>query len=194
MSKQSKSVHLMKLIFAVVAILLLTPFGYSQSGRRAKEITVPVPPPEEVKSPTPNPASEQEAPQVTAEKNQDYRCVSDGTLARILDSETSNERIFSAKEVDTRVVINGKPKPSYTREARRNSIQGFVVLKVLFSGEEKISRIRVVRPLPAGLTENAIRAACKIDFKSAKKDGQPVSQWLIVEYIFRLADSSIFSP
>jgi hypothetical protein len=50
----------------------------------------------------------------------------------------------------------------------------------------------VVRRLPYGLTENAIRVACKIKFKPAMKDGVQVSQWLNVEYAFRLADSSIY--
>ncbi len=194
MSKPIELVCISKPILTTIVILLLTSFAYSQSGRRAREIRVPVPPPEKVSSPMPTSAAEQEAPPVTAEKNQNYRCVSDGTLARILDADTGTERILSAKEVDARVVINSKPKPSYTKEARRIGIQGFVVLKVLLSGNGKISRIRVVKGLPAGLTENAIRAACQIEFKPAMKANQPVSQWVTAEYVFRLADSSIFSP
>jgi len=93
-----------------------------------------------------------------------------------------------------RASITAKPKPSYTKEARRNGIQGFVVLKVLLAARGKISRVRVVKGLPAGLTENAIRAACKMQFKPAMKNGQTVSQWLTAEYVFRLADSSIFTP
>lgn len=184
----------MKFLFCAVTILVLSPFSYSQSGRRAKDIKVPVPLPEQEVNQKSKPAMPDEAPPVTAEKNQDYRCMSDGSLARILETDTSNERILSAKEVDDRAVINSKPKPSYTKEARRNGIQGFVVLKVLLSGDGKVSRIRVVKGLPAGLTENAIRAACKMEFKPAMKAGQTVSQWVTVEYVFRLADSSIFSP
>ena len=184
----------MKLIFAVITIVFLTSFAYSQSGRRAKEIRVPVPVPDEATDATPKVASQEEPPPVTAEKDQEYRCVSDGSLARILDSDTSKERVLSAKEVDTRAAISSKPKPSYTKEARRNGVQGFVVLRVLLSGDGKISRIKVVKGLPAGLTANAIRAACKMEFKPAVKDNQPVSQWVTAEYVFRLADSSIFSP
>ena len=58
----------------------------------------------------------------------------------------------------------------------------------------KIDRVRVVRRLPYGLTENAILAACEIKFKAATKAGQPVAQWLTVQYGFRLAESSIFGP
>jgi len=180
-------------VFGLVAILVLSSFAYSQSGRRVKETRVPVPPPEqEVKEPKPTPPNE--PPPVTAEKNQDYRCTEDGSLARILETDTIDELVLSAKEVDMRAVITAKPRPSYTKEARRNGVQGFVRLKVLLSARGKIARVRVVKGLPAGLTENGIRAACKMEFKPAMKDGQPVAQWLTAEYVFRLADSSIFTP
>jgi TonB family protein len=174
----------------VAAILAGSSFSYSQSGRRVKEIqTTPAPTPDVKEPAAPDPS-----PQVTAEKNQDYRCTEDGSLARIIDVDDTEEVVVSPKEADARATISAKPKPSYTKEARRNGIQGFVTLKVLLSGRGKISRVRVVKGLPAGLTENAIRAACKMEFKAARKNGQPVSQWLTAEYVFRLADSSVFTP
>ena len=90
--------------------------------------------------------------------------------------------------------ITSRAEPGYTREARRAGVQGIVVLKVLLSGDGKINRVRVIRRLPYGLTENAIFATCKIKFKPAMKDGQPVSQWVEIQYGFRLANSSIFGP
>ncbi|HEV2883236.1 MAG TPA: energy transducer TonB [Pyrinomonadaceae bacterium] len=185
----------MKLIFSTVAILLLSLSVTAQSGRRAREIKTPVlVPPPEANEPAQKPAPQNDLPQVTAEKNEDYRCSDDGSLARILDSDAINERVLTSKQVDERVVITSKPAPGYTKEARRLGIQGFVNLKMLLSGDGKISRIRVVKGLRAGLTENAIRAACKMKFKPAMKDSQPVSQWVTAEYVFRLADSSIFGP
>ena len=182
-------------VLALVAIFVLSSFAYSQSGRRAKEIRVPVPPvAPEVSEPKPKPASPEELPPVTAEKNQEYRCTEDGSLARILENDAIDELVVSPKEVDVRAVITAKPKPSYTKVARRNGIQGFVTLKVLLSARAKIARVKIVKGLPAGLTENAIRAACKMEFKPAMKNGQPVAQWLTAEYVFRLADSSIFAP
>lgn len=182
-------------IVAFIAILAFSSAVYSQSGRRARETKVPVPPPaQEVNEPKPKPASQEEPPAVTAEKNQEYRCTDDGSLARILDTDSIDELVVSPKEVDVRAVISAKPKPSYTREARRYGVQGFVTLKVLLSASGKIGRVKVVKGLPAGLTANAIRAACKMEFKPAVKDGKPVAMWLNVEYVFRLADSSIFAP
>lgn len=185
----------MKPVVVLVVVLALSFSAYSQSGRRAREIKVPVAPPEqEVKEPKLKPEPPDEPPPVTAEKNQDYRCSEDGSLARILPTDTINEPVLATSKVDTRAVITAKPKPSYTKEARRNYVQGFVTLKVLLSGSGKITRMRIVKGLPSGLTENAIRAACKMEFKPAMKDGQPVGTWVTAEYIFRLADSSIFSP
>ena len=180
-----------KFVFPLVAILALSALTYSQSGRR---VVKPPPIVPEVKEPAPKPATVAEPPPVTAEKNQDYRCTDDGTLARIIDSDDKEEIVVSAKESDVGAAISAKPKPSYTREARRNGVQGFVTLKVLLSARGKVARVRVVKGLPAGLTENAIRAACRIEFKPAMKNRQAVSQWVTVEYVFRLADSSIFTP
>lgn len=192
----------MKLIISLFGILILSTVAYAQSGRRSNQIKVVVPPPPVEEAPaTSSVKKETEAAttSVTAERNQDYRCSDDGTLERILDAaeggtDPTGERILAAKETDSRVVITSKPQPGYTKEARRNGIQGFVALKVLLSGNGKVSRIRVLKRLPAGLTEMAIFAACKMKFKPALKDGEPVSQWIIAEYAFRLADSSIFRP
>jgi TonB family protein len=183
----------MKLGVLLIAILVFSSVAYSQSGRRAKAIPAPVPVVTEEAKPSPK-TGQQEPPPVTAEKNQDYGCTDDGSLLRILDDVEVTERIVSAKEADERAQITKKPQPDYTREARRNGVQGFVTLKVLLAADGKVSRIRVIKRLAAGLTENAIRAACKIQFKSAMKDGRPASMWVTAEYAFRLADSSVFRP
>jgi periplasmic protein TonB len=180
-------------VAAFLLVLLVSSSSYFQSGRRAPEVKAPVPAPAEVSEPAPTPALP-EPPPVTAEKNEDYRCSEDGTLARILDKDDVGEQVLTAKDVDVRAVITSKPKPSYTREARRLGIQGFVTLRVLLSARSKIDRVRVIKGLRSGLTENAMRAACRMEFKPAIKGGQPVAQWLTAEYVFRLAESSIFTP
>lgn len=181
-------------VLLLTAVLFLTAPVYSQSGRRAKD-RLPAPPPaEQPKEAKPVVSTPDATPPVTAEKNQDYRCTDDGTLARILEDDAQPGSVLSSKEVDVRAVITTKPKPGYTRDARRIGVQGYVILKVVLLSTGKIDRVRVVRGLPGGLTENGIRAACKIEFRPALKAGQHVSQWLNVEYVFRLADSAIFKP
>jgi TonB family protein len=181
----------MPYVLGLIALFTLLP----QSGRRTnKEVKVPPPVVEEPKESPEKPTGQDQTPVVTAERNQEYVCTDDGSLLRIVDPVDETETVFSSKQVDTRVVIKAQPRPSYTREARRNSVEGNVILKLVLSGTGKVGRIRVVRGLPFGLTENAIKVACKLEFKPAVKDGKPVSQWLQVEYAFRLAESSIFGP
>ena len=174
---------------ALILILIFGTFAFAQSGRRARPAPAPTPTPTPEEKPSPSaPPSEP----VTAERDQDYRCTSDGSLAHLLDPPAVTG--FTPKEVDVKAEILSKPEPGYTREARRAGIQGNVVLKVLLLPNGKIDRVRVVRRVPYGLTENAIRAACKIKFKPAVKAGAEVPQWITVEYAFRLANSSIFGP
>lgn len=174
---------------ALLLILIFCAPAFAQSGRRSKISATPTPTPEVKPSPTPSlPARSL----VTAEKDQDYRCTDDGSLAHLL--EESQVVAFTSKEVDTKAQVTEKPEPRYTRDARRVGVQGNVILRVLLLGDGKLDRVRVVKRLPYGLTENAIRAACEIQFKPAMKDGKPVAQWVALEYGFRLANSSIFGP
>ena len=176
----------------LTVVITFTSSAIGQSGRRKPPTVVPAasPLPTPVESPKP---SEPKAPQVTAEKNQDYRCSDDGTLAHLIDDPDS-VKAFQPKEVDVRAEITARPDPKYTQEARRIGVQGIVSLKVLLSAEDKVERIRVLRRLPFGLTESAIRAACEIKFKPALINGQKVPQWVTVEYGFSLAKSSIYGP
>jgi TonB family protein len=180
----------MNFFLSVIAVVVLSPFVYSQSGRRTRESGVQAPPPDP-RANVSHPGPQQEASSITLEKNQDYRCLDDGGLARIFETDAAEQAV---KNVDAEAMLTSRPAPSYTKEARRNSIQGFVILKLLLAPDSKISRVKVLKGLPAGLTEKAIRAACKIKFKPAIKDGQPVARWLTAEYVFRLAESSIFAP
>ena len=172
-------------------IIIFATSAFAQSGRRTVPVPTPAPTPTPEAKPSPTP-SLPSGSQVTADKDEDYRCTDDGTLAHLLDRD--QVKGFEAKEVDVKAEITAKPLPGYTREARRLGVQGVVVLKVLLLGDGKLDRVRVVRRLPWGLTENAIRAACEVKFKPAMKAGQPVSQWVTLQYAFRLADSSIFGP
>jgi TonB family protein len=176
---------------ALILILIFCTSAFAQSGRRKNPVAAPTPTPAPAATPSPTPALPSRS-LVTAEKDQDYKCSDDGTLAHLLDPPTVTA--FTTKEVDVKAEITARPEPKYTREARRIGVQGVVSLKLLLLPDGRIDRIRVVRRLPYGLTENAILAACEIQFKPAMKAGQPVAQWVTIQYGFRLAESSIFGP
>ncbi len=98
-----------------------------------------------------------------------------------------NQKTYgSSKEVDKKVFLGFKLEPRYTEEARRNQVEGQVILKCVFAADGTITNIRTERGLPRGLTERAIAAARQIKFIPAMKDGKFVSQWMTLEYNFNL--------
>lgn len=85
-----------------------------------------------------------------------------------------------------RPVILYQEKAKYTDLARANGVQGTVILKMIFTRDGRITNIQPVVRLPYGLTVEAMRAAQKIKFRAACKDGRPVSVRMSVEFTFNL--------
>lgn len=184
----------MKLFLVALSLLFLAGVDcLAQSGRRVKVVPTPQPP-VEAPSPTSSPTKPTPAPNITAERNEEYICTEDGTLARVMELDENADEIFTTKTVEVKAEITRRPKPSYTREARRAGVQGYVVLRVVLLSSGEVGRIKVVRGLPAGLTASAIRSACKLEFRPAMKAGKEVSQEVQVEYAFRLSDAAILGP
>lgn len=83
--------------------------------------------------------------------------------------------------------ITFKPRPVYTDEGRQLKIEGEVLLDVVFSANGQIHVVKVVRGLGHGLDESAVRAAEKIQFKPALRDGQPTDFEAVLHITFELA-------
>jgi TonB family protein len=83
--------------------------------------------------------------------------------------------------------ITFKPHPVYTDEGRRLKIEGEVLIDVVFSATGQVRVMRVVRGLGHGLDESAVRAAEKIQFKPALKDGHPADSEAVLHIEFQLA-------
>jgi TonB family protein len=82
--------------------------------------------------------------------------------------------------------ILSRQKPKYTEDARRDKIQGIVVLSAVFRKDGTVSDIKVVKGLGYGLDEEAIKAANLIKFVPGTKDGQPVNVRAKLEFTFSL--------
>ncbi|HEX8179934.1 MAG TPA: energy transducer TonB [Pyrinomonadaceae bacterium] len=96
-------------------------------------------------------------------------------------------KVYSGREVTKRAVILARPAPQYPRRARQSGVAGRVVLRLILAASGEVGdEITVVEGLPEGLTEAAIAAARKIKFTPAERDGQPVSQYVMVIYNFNL--------
>ena len=94
--------------------------------------------------------------------------------------------VFNAKEVTRKAIITARPEPLYTQEARRESVTGTVVLRLVLGADGRVTDVRVVKALPGGLTEQAVEAARGIEFIPAQRDGRAVSQYVTVEYNFNI--------
>ena len=91
----------------------------------------------------------------------------------------------AAKLVPAEII--SKPNPTYTDEARKLRIEGEVLLEVVFESSGNLHILRVVHGLGHGLDEAAVRAAQKIRFKPAQRDGQPADSTAVLHVIFQIA-------
>jgi TonB family protein len=92
-----------------------------------------------------------------------------------------------ATALDVAVEIVSKPSPLYTEQARQQRVEGEVVLEVVFDASGELRVLRVLSGLGFGLDEAAVRAAEKISFKPARRDGRPVDHTATLRVVFRLA-------
>ena len=100
-------------------------------------------------------------------------------------SETERT-VFNSPEITTRARVLSKPVPVYTDNAKTAGVVGTVILSAVFAADGTVKNILVLRPLPNGLTAQAIKAAQKIKFEPATKDGRAVSTYIQLEYNFNL--------
>lgn len=101
-------------------------------------------------------------------------------------SENSSESPLSSREVTRKARLLWRPEPSYTDAARKHNRQGYVRVRAVLSPTGNVSRVELIKGLPDGLSEQAIKAARSIRYLPAEKDGQLVSQYIIVEYSFNI--------
>ena len=86
------------------------------------------------------------------------------------------------------VEIVYKPRPVYTEEARRRRVEGEVLLDVVFEASGSLHVNRVVKGLGYGLDDNALAAARRIQFRPARRDGQPYDCAALVHIVFELSE------
>jgi len=86
----------------------------------------------------------------------------------------------------TKIVIQSKPRATYTDEARQNQVQGVVKLAVEFGADGTIKAVVPFQTLPNGITENCVAAAKGIKFTPATRDGKPYSAIKVISYSFTI--------
>jgi protein TonB len=97
-----------------------------------------------------------------------------------------DERPANFVPYDDPPVVIGSINPVYPEFAKRNGVQGTVVLEVEVLKDGSIRNIHVKRSVPGGLDEAAIEAVRKVKFQPGKSSGQPVDVLLIIPVEFKL--------
>jgi protein TonB len=94
--------------------------------------------------------------------------------------------VYRQNEVTVRPHIEYKPEPGYTEEARRHRVSGRVLVEAVLCRTGKVADVEVIRGLPHGLSEQAVKAARSIRFEPGQKDGETVSVRIRLMYGFQL--------
>lgn len=91
----------------------------------------------------------------------------------------------------TAPVVIDKVEPTYSEEARHESISGTVRLYVEVDTNGRARNTRVVRGLGFGLDERAVEAVNKWRFRPGSRDGKPVIVAANIEVTFRLLGNAV---
>ena len=96
----------------------------------------------------------------------------------------SPNAVFQPKELSVKAKLLKSAEPGMTEEARRACAQGTVVLRGVIDRDGTVQSLVVVKTVGYGLTEESLKAARRVRFSPAQKDGQAVPQYLQMEYNF----------
>jgi protein TonB len=78
------------------------------------------------------------------------------------------------------------PNPQYVDKARREKINGVVVVAMIVTAEGNVRDVKVIKSLDPGLDKQAIAAVRTWKFEPATMAGKPVAVHLKTEVNFRL--------
>jgi TonB family protein len=87
-------------------------------------------------------------------------------------------------------MIISEPSPEYTELARKDKVEGVVVVCLVVDEKGVPQHVQLARGIGDGLDEKAVDAVKRYRFKPASENGKPVAVWLNVEVKFQLADST----
>ncbi|MEA2206027.1 MAG: hypothetical protein QOE77_2803 [Blastocatellia bacterium] len=102
------------------------------------------------------------------------------------DEGQTQEKIYQPNEVTVKAKVIRKVQPQYTEQARRNGTSGRIIVGMVLRASGQVTDIVVIKGLPDGLNDSAVRAAQATEFEPALKDDQKVSQYIRMEYGFRI--------
>jgi protein TonB len=98
----------------------------------------------------------------------------------------ANDRL-PYSSLTSQVVCRLCPDPLYSDDARKQKLQGRVIMRVLVGADGRAHEVQVTRGLGMGLDENAEKAVRTWQFIPAKDASRhAVASWITIETVFRL--------
>ena len=100
---------------------------------------------------------------------------------------TAGSGPLDATSVEIPPKLLSRVDPTYPMAARRRSIEGTVVVRILVARDGQVEEVRIDTAAPAGIFDDAIlQALPQWRFQPAEHHGQPVAVWVRVPIQFRL--------
>jgi TonB family protein len=83
-------------------------------------------------------------------------------------------------------VVRTRVEPVYSEKARKDHIEGIVILEMLIDTTGHVRNVTVLKGLPEGLSEAAVTAVRQWTFDPATRNGQPVDVIFNITLSFHL--------
>lgn len=78
------------------------------------------------------------------------------------------------------------PQPQYTEIARKARVQGAVIVQATIDKQGNVTNVKILKSLPMGLGEEAVKAVERWKFTAATLNGKPVEVYYNLTVHFRL--------
>jgi TonB family protein len=113
-------------------------------------------------------------------------CVRKVTTSGVINTIAGTKLYFVGSGVTEPEAIEN-PRPAYTDEAKKNRVDGFLILQAIVRANGRVDSFKVIKSLGFGLDESAINTiATKWRFKPGTFKGVPVDVQVNITVTFRL--------
>ncbi len=112
--------------------------------------------------------------------------VAGGVRGGVAEGADDGDVLKVGGDVKEPVVVSNVP-PTYPEEARKNRIQGRVIVEAVISEKGIVTKVRAVESPDPMLTESALEAVKKWTYRPATKKGKPVKVFLTATVSFKLS-------
>jgi TonB family protein len=109
-----------------------------------------------------------------------------GEMAGFFISCIFGDSAFEQGSTDVKPEIIEKVNPKYPEEAKKEGVQGKVIVEATLGTDGKVAKVKVVNEADPRLAQAALDAVKQWRFKPMQKDGKPVEVKTTVTLSFRL--------